>query len=169
MRIACPNCAAEYDLPDAMLAGGRRQLRCARCGHRFEATPPGAAAPPAPLEAATPRPVDPPPDAPMAAPVAVGDVFTPDPLAPWPDERANPTATAEPQRPPPVRDAGHPAPIEPLAVPDAAPRGGPAMAAAWLLSFALLGAAGWAALQFRAEVMQAWPPAIRLYAALGLG
>jgi predicted Zn finger-like uncharacterized protein len=32
MRLRCPHCATEYDVPDAALAKGSRRLRCERCG-----------------------------------------------------------------------------------------------------------------------------------------
>jgi len=35
MRISCPNCATDYDVPDAALAGRSRKLLCERCGHRW--------------------------------------------------------------------------------------------------------------------------------------
>ena len=34
MRIACPDCAAAYDVPDAMLSADR-EVRCARCGRNW--------------------------------------------------------------------------------------------------------------------------------------
>ena len=39
---------------------------------------------------------------------------------------------------------------------------------AWLLSFAVLGAAGWVGYDKRQDIMNAWPPIVRLYALLGL-
>jgi predicted Zn finger-like uncharacterized protein len=46
MRIVCPGCKTQYDVPEAMLAGGTRTVRCARCASEW--TPPAnAAAPPA--------------------------------------------------------------------------------------------------------------------------
>ena len=35
MRIECPSCQAVYEVPDALLAGGPRMVRCARCGKRI--------------------------------------------------------------------------------------------------------------------------------------
>ena len=72
MRITCPNCAAEYDVPDTLLAGGRA-LRCKRCGTEFRAG--GAVEPviepaPAPIPAnaqpAPPAPTPPDPEPPSA-------------------------------------------------------------------------------------------------------
>ena len=39
---------------------------------------------------------------------------------------------------------------------------------AWAASLAVLGALIWAMIAWRADVMRAWPPSERLYAALGL-
>ena len=55
MRLACPACAAEYDVPEALLAAAPRAMRCARCQQVW--TPQGAvpetvgrpAAPPLPF------------------------------------------------------------------------------------------------------------------------
>ncbi|OYV40783.1 MAG: hypothetical protein B7Z80_03680 [Rhodospirillales bacterium 20-64-7] len=35
MRVTCPNCSTEYEVPDAALAGRNRKLLCERCGHRW--------------------------------------------------------------------------------------------------------------------------------------
>jgi len=53
MRLTCPRCSTEYEIPDTALAAGRR-LRCDRCGHewRQEAEP---APEPAPTEPEAPE------------------------------------------------------------------------------------------------------------------
>lgn len=59
MRIVCPSCEAEYDVPDTMLAGGARKVRCARCAREWVpfAPPPPPPAEPDPLvEIQAPRP-----------------------------------------------------------------------------------------------------------------
>ena len=43
-----------------------------------------------------------------------------------------------------------------------------ALATAWLASLAILGAASWAVVTWRAAIMQAWEPSKRLYQWLGL-
>ncbi|MBV8613692.1 MAG: zinc-ribbon domain-containing protein [Acetobacteraceae bacterium] len=61
MRLVCPDCAAAYEVPPSKL-GGRRRLRCARCGREWVAPgepagateAPGASFEDAP-EAAEPR------------------------------------------------------------------------------------------------------------------
>ena len=77
MRIACPSCDATYDVPDRLLAGPARSLRCSRCGVEFAL--PGVAA-------VTPPPEPPPPEAPRAA------------------EPAPPPAPAARPEPPPSRE-----------------------------------------------------------------
>lgn len=163
MRIACPNCAAAYEVPDTALASGPRLLKCARCGHQFqaalpEAPKPEAAEPPPPPEAAAPAP--PPPEPPPPEPPP------PEPLPPEPAPEPAPPPAEEAERPPPTRGPARHSPIEPLPAP---PARDTRLVMAWILSLAVLGGAGWAAVHYRAEVMQAFPPAARLYLALGLG
>ncbi len=55
MQIACPSCAAEYDVPDARAKPGRK-ARCSRCGTEWTLS---AAAEPEPVpvsDAAEPEP-----------------------------------------------------------------------------------------------------------------
>ena len=39
----------------------------------------------------------------------------------------------------------------------------------WVVSLVIWGVVIWAAYAYRSEIMDAWPPSQRLYAALGLG
>ncbi|WP_170979483.1 zinc-ribbon domain-containing protein [Roseomonas sp. HF4] len=137
MRIACPSCAAEYEVPDRLLAGAARRLRCARCAAEFALPGTGAAPSPAPLPAAPPA----------AAP---------------------PEAAPRPEPPPADPPSS---PRVPLAATHAAPEPGSdvALRRAWAASVALVLGAAASLLLFRGAVMEAWPPAIRLFAALGLG
>jgi len=142
MRIICPSCKAAYEVPDALLGAGARRLRCARCAHEWT------------------------PELPAAAPAA-----PPPPPAP-----PRPVVQEEQRPPPPPR----PEPVRPLPVPrvDSGPppslRGPPRQfpglesIAAVAISLVLLAALGWAAYAWRAELMLAWPPSQRLFAALGL-
>lgn len=137
MRIACPSCAAEYEVPDRLLAGPARRLRCARCAAEFALPDTGAAPPPPPVQ-------DPPP-------------------APAPPEAA-PSPAPPPADPPPT-------PRVPLATAHDAPEAGGATALrrAWAASVLLVLGATASLLLFRGTVMEAWPPATRLFATLGLG
>ena len=135
MRIACPSCSAEYEVPDRLLAGAGRTLRCSRCAAEF-ALP--ALAPPEPV-------AEPPPPAPAPAPMPPPDPPTASPPSP-------PVLVAADDRPRPA----------------ALPAASPALVRAWVGSVALVLGGMVALLLFRAPVMQAWPPATRLFSALGL-
>jgi len=87
MRVTCPACAADYEVPDRLLAGAPRMLRCARCGADFvPPRPEPAAPPPAPEVAVAPPPVaaapEPAPPQPEAAPPVRPVRPVPQPLAP---------------------------------------------------------------------------------------
>ena len=132
MRIACPSCAAEYNVPDRLLAGAPRMLRCSRCGTDF----------PLPVIEAAPPP--PPPPEPEPAPPA-----------------REPEALPEPEPPP-------------LAVPERTPvaaedgAASPALLRAWAASLLAVVGGVVALVLFRGGLMEAWPPSVRLFSALGL-
>jgi predicted Zn finger-like uncharacterized protein len=174
MRLACPNCQATYDIPDALLGAGGRRLRCARCAADWVADP--AAALDAPAASVVPPPV---------SPVAVGS------LAERAMDAAAPAPGPSPAKPDPATVKNDPIPsipgpsipgatraslvagsrgeARPIAARPPVRRPGVAVVAfAWVLSFAILGGAAAAAYVWRADVMAAWPQSQRLYAALGL-
>lgn len=68
MRLSCPGCQTEYEVPDAALAGRVRTLRCAHCSRQWEYGPLPAA--PAAAEAAT--------------------LVSPAPMAAWPNTSQKP-------------------------------------------------------------------------------
>ena len=151
MRIVCPSCQAAYEVPEKLLSGASRKVRCARCGDAW--TPEPTAAP-----VLTPTP-------------------TPMPEAAMPPPEPEPEPEAKPA--PPVRVAPSPpvAVVVPLVVDrlvlehaEPPPGRGPAMmaAVAWAASVALLGFAGWAGVAWRADIMAAWAPSRRLFTLLGL-
>lgn len=139
MRVTCPACAATYDVPDRMIGAGRR-LRCAKCGQEWRVAPEAPAAGPA-RQPAAPSP----PPAGAAAP------------------RDMPPPTPARRRPPQVIEP-------PLPRPDDAPspRRDRLLWLAWALTGLALLALAVALYLFRAEIVAAWPPAERLYLALGL-
>ncbi len=61
-----------------------------------------------------------------------------------------------------------PAAFRPLAATAGTRRVGAAVLAGWAVSLVLLAALGWGGVRWRGDVMRAWPPSERLYAALGL-
>ena len=133
MRIACPNCEATYEVPDALISAGRR-LRCAKCGHEWPVGP-AAAVPPAPT--ADPKPS---PDLGPAPPPILPPQRVPQPIEP-------PLPTPEARR--------------------AAQVAAVALWTAWIGSGLLLVALAAGIWVYRAPIVEAWPPAARLYLLLG--
>jgi predicted Zn finger-like uncharacterized protein len=143
MRIVCPSCEAEYDVPDAMLSGGTKKVRCARCAREW-----APFAPPPP----------PPAPEPVTVPIPSFAERAPEPAAP-PDSLAAKLAQ-ENAKPRPM------AARRVMSVPGGPP--GLGLVIAWLLTAAVFAAAiGFAWLK-RPEIVAAWPPALRLYRLFGL-
>ncbi len=163
MRIVCPNCQATYDVPESLLRGTPRRVRCARCGGEW--VPEAAPAPEPEMPALAVLP-DPPPSAATVQDDGVDDVLPPaipPPPSPIPAAGREPVAPARlvptpPGKPPQQNSPGR------------AGRRGTMVTAllAWAVSLALLAALAWAAFVWRDEVMAAWTPSKRLYALLGL-
>jgi predicted Zn finger-like uncharacterized protein len=130
MRIECPACAAAYEVPDHLLTQGSGLVRCARCGHDWEAVPVAAAPPPSAEAVADPE---------DAAEEEDAGFFGGSPPAPEP---------------------------EPVPAPSA--RAAALLWLGWAGSLGLLAAAGWWAVAQRDLLVSAWPPAGRIFAALGL-
>lgn len=188
MRIVCPTCQAAYEVPESLIGGAARKVRCARCGGAWV---PQAVAPEAtrtrPESEAGPELAQPPAASAGAATPgrALAPVVAPRMQAP---ERAAAEAVAapdlEPDLPPPPLVAqparqGHAPPVqvpraaEMLAPPDTPPtaarRPGVMLAVlGWAATLAVLGGGVWAAVTWRGAVMAAWPPSARLYMLLGL-
>jgi predicted Zn finger-like uncharacterized protein len=70
MRLVCPECTAAYDVPDSMLGGAARRVRCARCSHEWIFDPAAQAAAP---------PSEPPPEAAPSSPAASATAIAPPP------------------------------------------------------------------------------------------
>ncbi|WP_458095019.1 zinc-ribbon domain-containing protein [Roseomonas sp. WA12] len=142
MRVACPECAAEYDLPPAFVArlGGGKTVRCARCGTTWAPPPPAEPAPP------NPPPETPPPAAPSSSESALRFPNRP------PTDMAPPPSAPEP----PAAPAGERADTSRFLV------------LGWAASLLLLAGAAAAAWVWRIELVEAWPPAARAFLALGL-
>jgi predicted Zn finger-like uncharacterized protein len=139
MLIECPKCAAGFDVPERLLRDRSRPLRCGQCGTVFPAPEPPAPEP----KPFAPRAPEPPP-----APVV---------------EEPRPAPTLLAEEPPPEPEAARD--TTPEVTQDASSRG---LRAAWAASIALLIGGGLAAIIKRDALMEAWPPAARLFGALGL-
>jgi predicted Zn finger-like uncharacterized protein len=143
MLIECPKCHAGFDVPERLLRDRTRPLRCGQCGTVFPAPEPPAREPEkVAFTAPEPPRAEQVMDEPRAAP-------EPAPLAEEPQSDAEPARDTQPE-----------------AANEASSRG---LRAAWVASIALLVGGGLAAIIKRDAVMEAWPPAARLFAALGLG
>lgn len=152
MRIQCPACDATYDLPEGAVKAGR-PVRCARCATEWMPVPapvPELAPGPPPSAPEPPRMTPPPPEEPPPEP--------PPPEPPLPEPPLPEPPLPEPPRPD-LRER-----LAPLGRMSA----DRAVLAGWVLSLAVLILLGWAAVAWRADVMRAWPPSERAYAAFGL-
>ena len=152
MRIDCPSCAASYDVPDAKLAG-RKTVRCVRCGHQWV---PGPVPAPGDLPPAAPPSPEPRPD------LDRRDSDRRDSDRRDSDRHDPERADRGPAQT--VADAGR----SRLASPVTPSPGRVGLRLAWAASGLVLAMALAAAFVWRAEVVRAWPPSLRVYAALGL-
>ena len=154
MRIACPSCAARYEIADAMLTKPRT-VRCSRCaqewmqdpipGAEHDSRPPETTDLPAdhkPEPAPEPAPELAPESAPELAPeLAIKPVPTPSPVMPEPPEAFLPTRPTAPA---------------------AKPTGG-AVTLAWIASLIIVAGLAVAAYAYRVPIQAAWPPSERLF------
>lgn len=99
MRLTCPNCAAEYEVPEDVIPAEGRDVQCSNCGQTWFQTAAGSAA------AETPAHDFPEDSAPQAPEEAAAAAAVPEPDSP----PSAPDAAAEHARPPmPETDAaGH--------------------------------------------------------------
>ncbi len=182
MRLSCPACQTEYDVPDAALTGRSRTLRCGRCDHQWRVAPLDLATAGAASSSATrdggdftgmPLP-EPPPRLALtaerpAAPVSfVAEPPTPAAASskrkfPIPDpprsesERFDPNSTAKLTYGTAGYDYNNNLP---------GPRQASGGANPWLVSILLLLIAIVMVWVERAHVMRAWPPSTRLFDAI---
>lgn len=150
MRIACPSCAARYEIADAMLAKPRI-VRCSRCAQEWMQDPIPPAEPhirpPATDDLAATHEIEPtgklaPETAPETAPeAAVTPVPLPSPVMPEPPEAFLPTRPAAP----------------------AAKPTGKAVAIGWIASLVILAGLAVATYAYRVPIQAAWPPSERLF------
>jgi predicted Zn finger-like uncharacterized protein len=138
MRVACPACSADYEVPDALLTPGRT-VRCARCGGEWVPIRTTPAEPPAALAGAA-----------GATGAGAGARYRPEPEEDDPEHRFLPMP-----------------PMDRLATGVRSP-GRVGLGLAWVASIALLLSLAAAAYVWRAEVADSWPASVRLYTALGI-
>jgi predicted Zn finger-like uncharacterized protein len=138
MLIECPNCNAGFQVQERLLVDRTRPLRCGQC-----------------------RTVFPMPDPPAPEPFAFR---APEPPPP------SPVAEEPRPAPRPVLEETLPEPVAALETPAEVAQGASSrrLRAAWAASIALLLGGGLAAIIKRDALVEAWPPAARLFSALGL-
>lgn len=151
MNLVCPSCEAAYDVPAGL---GGRAVRCVRCGCEWR--PDGMAG------------VPPPPPVSISVPPPMLSVKPTLPIPVLPETRSiYPVPPPFDPPPPPstlLARAAPPPDVEPFAV---TPAGSGAILG-WLASLMLVFGLLWAAYAYREPIMAAWPPSIRMYAALGM-
>lgn len=130
MRLICPNCDAEYEVDDAAIPDGGRDVQCSNCGHAWFQLPAGAEADLAAEEALFGADEG----SPVAPPVAAAQPEADLPPRRTLDENLMAILREEAEREAAARRA-EAAPIEtqtemPLAAPERAPADGLAAAAA---------------------------------------
>ena len=185
MILVCPNCSSRFKVKAEAIGESGRTVRCAKCGHKWHAGREDlidpedlkslsnaaksgnqpAAAKTAVKKAAAKKAAAAPPPPPPSEP----DDDFPDeaPADSAPEEEDD---LASPPPPPPMMDGPEPPPIPSEA--DFAPRSTVPMRrksplAAWIVLFViiLLGSAG--AFVFRADIVSAYPPANKIFRAIG--
>jgi predicted Zn finger-like uncharacterized protein len=144
MRIVCPTCPAEYDVPDSLVTAGR-VVRCAGCGGEWMPVQVGAAE-----QEPVPPSVDDPPPIPVEPAASTAAV-------------PHTEGSAVSDAPPPASPARDQLVVHATRQSSRVP-----LRLAWLASLAVLGFLGWAAYAWRAEIVAAWPPSARMYAAFGV-
>jgi predicted Zn finger-like uncharacterized protein len=163
MRVACPSCAAAYEVPDVLLTADRI-VRCARCGENWKPMAPAAGQrddrhAPAGSPAAY-----------RSAPAGAGGTDEVSFADDVPEDTREDTsedaigATALPSRG--ARPVSAMERLAALAPPSHRPD--MALTAAWVASVVLLVVVFAAALVWRHEVAHVWPATGRLYAWVGL-
>jgi predicted Zn finger-like uncharacterized protein len=150
MRVQCPECTIVYDVPEHLLAG-RKALRCARCGTEW--TPGSPAADSGNMPSVGPEQAV----APALPALDAGPAVEPEASAP----------IALGRREEQIEHGPYSA-MQRLARPVEPPRRTPWVGLAWVGSLIVVAALAWGAVTWRADVMHAWPPSTRAYAALGL-
>jgi predicted Zn finger-like uncharacterized protein len=162
MRIACPKCHATYEVPDALLDGGTKEVRCAKCNTEWLPIPIVPNVPvAAPRAGSFASPTDADTDTGEMPPgLHDGDVVPPEkPL------RSGPRLSLLKSRRGKVAGEDR-SPLPYDGALSTWQRRGPVLG--WVATFVVLLALLWAVMAWHEEIMALWPASERLYAALGL-
>ncbi|WP_425407500.1 MJ0042-type zinc finger domain-containing protein [Hwanghaeella sp.] len=189
MILVCPNCSSRFKVKAEALGDAGRTVRCAKCGNKWHAgqedlidpedlkslsaaTKGGTQAPAkkaAAKKAAAQKP------APAAAEETAPPPDQPEDDFPEPDTDASGAPDDDdlgaPPPPPPMMDGPEPPPIPSEA--DFAPRSTVPMRRkspliAWIVLFVIVIAIGAAGYSFQKQIVHLYPPAMKIYHALGI-
>lgn len=162
MILSCPNCATRYQVDDEKFPPEGRQVRCAKCGHRWHQDPPSDAAEEDLLSQGNGDLADGAlADGPLTGldePVTDGELSrsaADEAIASGPasgDDRLRRFAD--------LRSADETPPLPPLAR--------VIVIAGWAILIAAVLGLGWAAYVYRQNIMTNWPQSASLYTTLGL-
>lgn len=182
MILTCPSCSTKFNVKDEALLPNGRKVRCSRCGNTWHATLDGGGAAPAkpappPAPAAAPKP----PKRPAVPPPPPTDDFDDDPPGEDPPpfgalgtepEPAPPPARGRRERvpppPPPPMDDPPPIPPESRFQPPEPVKESRGTLKWWILLLVLIFAVGIGGVAVRKDIVGFYPPAAKLFAAIGL-
>ena len=167
MIISCPNCTSRFNLNAELLGETGRNVKCAKCAHRWFAAPAAeyaapVSAPPRPVAAPAAPTAPPPPAAPApAAPPAEG----PRAVAAEPEDEVQDRLDEERESalsPPPIPSE------EDIARFQARPPPTKSTMIWWIVLFVVIVALVTGTVFFRRDIAAFYPPSNRLFLAIGL-
>ena len=172
MIITCPNCAARFNLKDELLGDKGRNVKCAKCAHRWfaekpaDVTKPAAPKPePAPAPPPPPPPAPPPPPPPPPAPPAPpAPERTPPPVEPQQDEPTEDESDDDDayQRPPPIPSE------EEIARFQSRPAKSRSLLPWWIALFVTIVVLVGSSIYYSKAIVSAYPAANKLFSLIGL-
>lgn len=164
MIVSCPACATRFSLDAALLGDAGRNVRCAKCGHKWKQLPPKLETP----DGVGPDPFSDSPDAGTVPASAAASPFAADMTDPLPDALAAP-AVEIPAAPPRPRSPQRP--TGPITVPPKLrpmmPKRRFALLPLYLLAGLVVGLVA-AVFFFRAEIARTIPALDMVYSLMGL-
>lgn len=165
MIVSCPACATRFSLDAALLGDAGRNVRCAKCAHKWKQLPPKLETP----DGASPSPL---PEPEIAAPApAEASPFAADMTNPLPDAADAPATPAIDIPAAPPRPRSPQRPTGPITVPPKLrpmmPKRRFAFLPLYLVAGLLVGLIG-AAFFFRAEIARAVPALDMVYSLMGI-
>jgi predicted Zn finger-like uncharacterized protein len=161
MIISCPNCSTRFRLNADLLGDAGRNVKCAKCAHRWFAEPNALSAEPAPAKAAPPPPARPPPAAPEEA-IEEPPVEAEPPSSPVPESTID-EENDVPSTPPPIPTE------EEIARFQKQPPPSKSTLKWWILLLVVIALLVGSLFYYRRPVVAFYPPSAKLFMLFGLG